>query len=111
MIEAVKHINYFLQQIASNRGILTSHISLYIAMIRIQELQGYKNPFRITRRELMQTSAIRSFATYHKCLQELIHWGYIAYKPSYDTYKASQITFLFQSIEILNKVSVEQLSG
>lgn len=111
MNEAVKHINYFLQQITSNRGILTSHISLYIAMIRIQELQDYKNPFRITRRELMQTSAIRSFATYHKCLQELIRWGYIVYKPTYDTYKASQITFLFQSNEILNKVSVEQLSG
>jgi hypothetical protein len=44
-------------------------------------------------------------------LQELIHWGYIAYKPTYDTYKASQITFLFQSNEILTKVSVEQLSG
>jgi hypothetical protein len=111
MIEAVKHINYFLQQIGSNRCILTSHISLYIAMIRIQELQGYKNPFRITRRELMRTSAIRSFATFHKCLQELIGWGYIAYRPSYCTYKASQITFLFRSMEPVSNVTVEQLSG
>jgi hypothetical protein len=111
MIEAVKHINYFLQQIGSNRCILTSHISLYIAMIRIQELQGYKNPFRITRRELMQTSAIRSFGTYHKCLQELIRWGYIAYQPSYDIYKASQITFLFRLMETGSEVAIERMSG
>lgn len=111
MIGTGKSINQFLQHIAGNRKILTSHVGLYTAMVHSHEQQGFKNPFRITRRELMQTSAIRSFATYHKCLQQLIDWGYILYKPSYDPYKASQITFLFLSSATTSSMAVEQLSG
>ena len=109
MMDTGKHINHFLKSITGNRSILTSHITLYTAMIHCCQQQGFKSPFRVTRKELMAASAIRSFATYHKCLKELISWGYISYEPSYDTYKASQINFLFPAneikmTEVLNKI-------
>lgn len=42
----------------------------------------------------MKHSAIRSFATYHKCIKELVLHGYIDYQPSFHPQLASQITLL-----------------
>ncbi|KLT65382.1 hypothetical protein AB669_09830 [Pedobacter sp. BMA] len=41
--------------------------------------------FRICRRKLMNYSRIKSIATYHKCLIDLVEDGYINYKPSFNT--------------------------
>lgn len=93
MIDTSKIHLDFIKQSEAKRSILPSHISLFTAMVICCQKQGQKSPFRITRRELMSLSAIRSFNTYHKCLRELVNQGWIDYNPSYNTITASQISF------------------
>lgn len=42
----------------------------------------------------MHFSRIKSIATYHKCLKELMDFGYISYEPSYHPVNASSIWLL-----------------
>ena len=79
------------------REIRPSHISLFGALVTLSLQQGMAVTFRITRKELMMLSAIRSFNTYHKCIQKLVELGFIIYKPSYDPISASQVSFNFDS--------------
>ncbi|WP_148042796.1 hypothetical protein [Pedobacter jejuensis] len=76
------------------KHLLPSHISLYSALLLTYQKGGFANPFRITRRELMKLSSIRSFTTYHKRLEELIDLGCLVYSPSFDPILASQIEIL-----------------
>lgn len=68
-----------------------SHICLYISMFSLWERSRFSTPFRISRRQLMKLSKIKSTATYHKCINELTAFGYILYEPSYDHFKGSSI--------------------
>ncbi|MBS1503250.1 MAG: hypothetical protein JST32_14375 [Bacteroidetes bacterium] len=83
----------FLQKAANDERLLPSHVSLYMALF-------YYSPdtsdeyFQVSRRKLMRFSRIKSIATYHKCIKELVAWGYIDYKPSYDPYRASSVALL-----------------
>ena len=85
----------FLTKCSNSDTILPTHTSLFAAMVFCCRLQGGLQSFRVTRRELMQLSAIRSFFTYHKCMRELVKRGFITYRPSYDPVTASEVTFLF----------------
>lgn len=84
----------FLKSVSGNRVFRQSHRSLYSALLVGQWRAGGANPFRISRRELMEHSAIRSFATYHKCITDLVEEGYIAYEPSYHPSLGSEVTLL-----------------
>ncbi|WP_255606860.1 hypothetical protein [Pedobacter polysacchareus] len=53
-----------------------------------------KAAFRVCRRKLMQFSRIRSLSTYHKCMAELVIYGYINYQPSYDPIRASTVSLI-----------------
>ena len=83
-----------LKAIQKHKGLGPYHISLYTAMLSLWQEQQYSTPFRVTRSRLMATSGIRSPATYHKCLKELIGSEYIIYEPSFDKHIASRITLL-----------------
>ena len=85
--------------------IRSSHISLLYAILLCQQNQDGKNPFRVTRNELMKLSRIRSFATYHKCLNDLKAAGNICYRPSFDKYKASRIKILDSETPVVKKNS------
>lgn len=69
------------------------HVSLLAACFYYSSLQG-NIQIRSSRRALMNVSRIRSFATYHRCIKDLVALGYIAYKPTYDPRKGSMITLL-----------------
>jgi hypothetical protein len=69
------------------------HISLMSACLYLAVLQG-NDRIIVSRSKLMKLSRIRSPATYHKCLSELIRLGYINYCPTYDSCRGSQITLL-----------------
>jgi hypothetical protein len=56
-----------------------------------QQADGF---FRISRKILMRLSRIRSIATYHRRMKELVNYGYIIYRPSYDPYRASRVALL-----------------
>ena len=81
----------FMGKAAHDNRLLPTHISLYIAMMSMWEQSRFSIPFRITRNELMHLSKLASTATYHKCLKELVSYGYINYEPSYNHYLGSRI--------------------
>lgn len=84
----------FLKLASGNRSFRQSHLSLYSAILMYHDKAFGQNPFRVSRRELMKHSAIRSYATYHKCMGELIANGLVEYEPSYHPTLASRITLL-----------------
>jgi hypothetical protein len=43
---------------------------------------------------MMRLSKIAAISTYHRCMKHLIQYGYFIYKPSYDHYFGTRITFL-----------------
>ncbi|UKJ09186.1 hypothetical protein [Solitalea lacus] len=87
-------LSYFLKQLPRYNKLGTFHISLYAALLEVWKQQQYDASFRVSRRKLMQLSSIKSIATYHKCLKELIALGFIDYQPSYHPKKASRISLL-----------------
>ena len=94
MIATGMRLTVFLKSVSGNRVFRQSHLSLYSALLVSHERARGANPFRISRRELMAQSAIRSFATYHKCITDLVEGGYIQYEPSYHPSLGSGVTLL-----------------
>ncbi|RQO65482.1 hypothetical protein DBR40_23570 [Pedobacter sp. KBW01] len=99
MNSTAERLASFLKLASRNRSFYQSHISLYSAILVYYSKASCQNPFRISRRKLMRHSAIRSFATYHKCMGELAASGLIGYEPSYHPSLASRITLLDYCIE------------
>lgn len=82
-----------LQNHEMNDRLTCFHVSLLAACFYYSSLQGSIR-IRSSRRALMNVSRIRSFATYHRCVKDLVALGYIAYKPTYDPRNGSMITLL-----------------
>jgi hypothetical protein len=85
---------YFLQQVSRYKGFHRSHFSLYAAMLMCYTKASCQNPFTISRRVLMKHSGIHSFATYHKCMKDLVLHGFVVYQPSYHPHLASRLWLL-----------------
>lgn len=79
-----------LEAVKSDDRLNSYHISLYTALLYygkgITQL-----PFYASRRKLMGFSRIKSGATYHKCLRELVSYGYLDYHPSFHPQQGSRI--------------------
>ncbi|WP_342084838.1 hypothetical protein [Dyadobacter sp. OTU695] len=79
-----------LEAVKSDDRLNSYHISLYTALLYygngIQKI-----PFHASRRKLMGFSRIKSGATYHKCMRELISYGYLSYDPSFHPQLGSRI--------------------
>ncbi|WP_158797518.1 hypothetical protein [Pedobacter sp. L105] len=84
----------FLRKAADDVRLLPSHLSLVMAIFYFRDDNTPGAPTRISRSKLMRFSRIRSIVTYHKCLKELISFGYINYVPSYHPTNASLIWLL-----------------
>ncbi len=82
----------FFRQVPKNSRLLPSHISLYMALVFCYQKNGFEKPFTVYRKDLMKLSRIASTATYHKCLRELVCFGYVTYKPSYNYYEGSMVS-------------------
>lgn len=85
-------LNRFLISVAGNPKILASHISLFSAILCCKE-RGEKI-FNVSRSRLMKLSKIRSTATYHNCLKDLVELQYLEYKPSYNPYLGSIVELI-----------------
>lgn len=84
-------VEQFLRKAAQDDRLLPSHISLFMAMFYYSPGHEAEPLFQVSRKKLMRYSRIKSKATYHKCLRELVAYGYIEYQPSYDPYRASMV--------------------
>ncbi len=67
------------------------HVSAYHALLQLWITSNEKDSFYISRKKVMAISRIRSIATYHKCIKELVKFGYIKYQPSYNPYLGSKV--------------------
>lgn len=94
-IKIPKHLfTIYFQQIGKNKSLLPTHIGLIMALFYYHEVNKPLHYFRASRRALMKFSRIRSTSTYHKCLTELIQFGYLEYIPSYHPKQASKFRFI-----------------
>lgn len=84
----------FLSDALSKKCITSIHIALYIGIYRNYCVNSQANPFFITRRGMMAIAKIKSKATYHKCISDLIREGYITYEPSYNPFTGSTVTLI-----------------
>ena len=79
-----------LEAVKSDERLNCYHISLYTALLYYGK--GIRQfPFHASRRKLMGFSRIKSGATYHKCLRQLISYGYLDYHPSFHPQQGSRI--------------------
>jgi hypothetical protein len=81
-MEAVKELTSFYSAIKSDHRIGATHISLYMALFQFYNLNRLSNPIQITRTAVMEVAKISGLATYHKCIGDLLEFGYIQYEPS-----------------------------
>ena len=93
-MEQVKELTNFYSAIKSDPRIGTTHISLYMALFQFYNLNRLTNPILITRTAVMEVAKISGLATYHKCMKDLVEFGYIEYQPSYNPSISSQVVLL-----------------
>ena len=91
----VKELTSFYSAIREDNRIGATHISLYMALFQFYNLNGFKNPIHITRIRVMETAKISGLATYHKCIKDLVEYGYIKYRPSFNPAIGTQIYLVF----------------
>lgn len=84
-----------LGQLAGDERLLPSHMGLVMALYGQCAGQSGAS-FNASRRKLMHASRIRSTSTYHKCLSELVEYGYLEYLPSWHPKEASRFRFTFE---------------
>jgi len=90
----IQQLIFFYQKIQDDNRITTTHISLYMALFEFWNLNDFKNPIHISRRQIMPLSKISGIATYHKCIKDLQAYGYIRYTPSYHPAICSEVYML-----------------
>lgn len=93
-MERVKELTSFYDAIKNDNRISTTHISLYMALFQLYNLNQFYNPVNITRASLMDTAKISGLATYHKCIKDLHEFGYIQYIPSFNPAICSRVFLL-----------------
>lgn len=94
-IHISKHaFSSFFERLGEDNRLLPSHIGLVMALFYYHSSGDFAEFFQASRRKLMRFSRIRSIATYHKCLSELVSYGYLEYIPSWHPIKASEFRFI-----------------
>ena len=90
----IKELTNFYAAIQDDPRIGTTHISLYMALFQLYNLNGFANPISICRKRVMEAAKISGLATFHKCIKHLDEFGYIRYLPSYNSAINSQVYLL-----------------
>ncbi|HLW31227.1 MAG TPA: hypothetical protein VKX40_03120 [Aequorivita sp.] len=95
-VNYIAHLNAFFMTIAKDSRLNPTHISLYMALFNIWNLNRFPDDFIIIRDEVMKLSKIGSKSTYHRCLKQLDTWKYLRYIPSQNSFRGSRISlFIF----------------
>lgn len=87
----ISHLNAFFEQVAGDGRVTAYHISLYLAVFQLWNLNRFSSEFPVSRAELMILSRIRSVNTYARCMKELNSWGYIHYDPAANRHTGSVV--------------------
>lgn len=89
----------YFEKIADDHRLLPSHIGLVMALFYYHDSMCPTDLFHASRSRLMRFSRIKSITTYHKCLSELVEYGYLEYIPSWHPTNASRFRFIFDNKE------------
>lgn len=81
----------YFERLATDPRLFSSHIALFTALFFFSNDQHPSLPFQVSRPKLMRFSRIRSIATYHKNIGDLVRYGYIEYSPSWHPLKGTQV--------------------
>lgn len=87
----IRHLTAFFGCVAADDRLSPTHVSLYMALFQAWNSNRFRSPVSVTRAEMMRLSKICSSATYHKCIKDLQHFGYIGYTPSHHPLKGSSV--------------------
>ena len=105
-INYIKHLSGVFEKFSDDKRLSAYHISLYVALFQLWNINRFSNPLLIIRSEVMQISRISSKSTYHRCVRELESFGYIEYLPSRNAMIGSKVNILsFEKIKFSKKAS------
>lgn len=97
-VNYIAHLNAFFMTIAKDSRLNPTHISLYMALFNLWNINRFPEEIIIIRDEVMKLSKIGSKSTYHRCLKQLDSWKYLRYIPSHNSFKGSRISlFIFRT--------------
>ena len=82
----IRHLNGLFEKMNRDDRLTAYHISLYMSIFQLWNMNRFKNPVPIDRGEMMELSRIGGRNTYARCMKELDQWGYIRYSPSGNFY-------------------------
>jgi len=89
-----KQLQQFWNKMTFDNRISPAHGLLYIYFC-IEWIKGNcLTPVEFTRAEMMKRAKIAGIATYHKCMNELVKFGYIYYEPSFNPEVKSKVRVL-----------------
>src|SRR6185369_7460476 len=90
-MEEHQHPRKHLLSITLDERVNSNHISLYVALYLTWLSNKGLASFRIKRREIMNLCKIKSPATYHKIIRDLIKWNHIMYNPTFHPMEGSTV--------------------
>ena len=106
-VNYIKHLSGVFEKFSDDKRLSAYHISLYVALFQLWNINRFSNPLLIIRSEVMQISRISSKSTYHRCVRELESFGYIEYQPSRNAMVGSKVIILsFEKIKFSKKASL-----
>lgn len=91
-VQSLKLAGY-ITRITADARLNTSHLSIYMALLTCWQNQDFNDEFKISRKEIMRLSKVAGISTYHRCMKQMIKFGYFKYQPEYDSYKGSKVSF------------------
>ena len=105
-VNYIKHLSGVFEKFSIDDRLSAYHISLYVALFQLWNINRFSSPLLIIRSEVMQISRISSKSTYHRCIKELDSFGYIEYLPSRNAMIGSKVNILsFEKIKTNRKAS------
>lgn len=87
----IKHLNKTMQLFYEDDRLLSTHITVYMALFQVWNANRFLNPIFINRLEIMKAAKINSFSTYTKCLRQLHEWEYLEYLPTHNPMVGTRI--------------------
>jgi hypothetical protein len=90
-MQYMEELSFFYRAIIDDCRIGATHISLYMALFQCWNLNCFESPVIFKSQKIMLMAKISSRTTYHKCMNDLVAYGYIKYTASYDPLVANQV--------------------
>lgn len=84
-------LSTFFEKVQTDPRIGTSHISLYLTILGIGQVQGETNTICAFSKTVMRVAKISSSATYVRLLRDLCDGGYLSFEPSFYKRQPSKI--------------------